>query len=103
MVRNISLWLTLSLSASMAIGWSAGAGARTPCEREFLSKKAIYLPHRATATTLGRPLSAPQIACGFSGQWATKTQAINEALRQCELWARKSKYRKGECRIRDAL
>jgi hypothetical protein len=80
----------------------AAAAKLVGCEKTFRANKATYLPHRAIATTQGRSLAAPNIACGFSVQLGTKREAISEALRQCEYWARKLKLRKGQCRIREA-
>src|SRR5262249_47539946 len=60
---------------------SVEAANLTPCEKEFRAKKAKYLSHRAIATTQGRPLGAPNIACGFSVQWGTKSDAVSAALR----------------------
>jgi len=80
----------------------AAAEKLVECPKKFRGFKAKYLPHRAIATTQGRPLSAQPVACGFSGHWGTKAKAISEALRECETSARIMKLKKGQCRIMEA-
>jgi hypothetical protein len=70
--------------------YSTGASAKSNfCQKEYARINKIKVRHRAVATTLGLPLSAQDIACGFSGQ-DTKQKAISGALNGCKRSAKKN-------------
>ncbi len=78
------------LLVSFATGaYSTEVSAKSnPCQKEYARVNKIKVRHRAVATSLGLPLSATNIACGFSGQ-DTKRQAVSGALASCKKSAKK--------------
>jgi hypothetical protein len=90
------------LLVSLAVGGysTEGLAKSSPCQKEYARVIKVNVRHRAVATSLGLPLSAKNIACGFSGQ-DTKQQAVSDALHNCNKSAKKNRNPK-KCLIIEA-
>jgi hypothetical protein len=79
------------LLVSLATGaYSTEVSAKSsPCQKEYARVIKFKVRHMAVATSLGLPLSAKDIACGFSGQ-DTKQKAVSGALYNCKKSAKKN-------------
>jgi hypothetical protein len=89
------------MSFVVPVSFSIDASAKAPfCQREYARLSKIAVLHRAVATTNGKSLGAPNIACGFSGQ-DTKQQAIRGALKNCEKSAKRN-GNSSKCQIIEA-
>ena len=97
--KEVSIFILLVSFAAGAYSTEVSAKSNS-CQKEYARVSKINVPHRAVATSLGLPLSAKGIACGFSGQY-TEQQAVSRALDNCKKSAEKHGSRK-KCLIIEA-
>jgi hypothetical protein len=97
--QEISIFI---LVFSLATGtYSTEVSAKSSaCQKEYARVSRIKAPHMAVATSLGLPLDAKDISCGFSAA-TTKRQAVRDAVNSCKKNAKK--YGKStRCRVIEA-
>jgi hypothetical protein len=69
------------------------------CKRVYIVKYLNKPPHKAMATSGGRPPSSSfEMSCGWSFGYQTKQQAVKAALRDCRMADRNYKNRR-DCKI----